>query len=214
MKEFKKLLNLISNYNQDKSIENQISWQGFFIVREKTQHPEEIFQKIKQSNGKLWLGVESVIKRVRYEMGKNFSDESIDYHLEMTQKYQIPILILMMIGNPTETLTDYEFTKQWFRERYQYAGNSIEGIILSMSAVLPGTAWDKKQEEMHLDIGKFPVLWINQETKITAAQRLAYWNELEHICAPYHEAKIETKDFDSRQEATLKVLEMFSKENQ
>jgi radical SAM superfamily enzyme YgiQ (UPF0313 family) len=218
MKEFKKFLDLVGAYNQARPSNQQIYWQGYFIIREKNQHPEEFFQKIKASNGSLWLGVESVIEHVRRGMGKNFSNESIDYHLEMTQKYQIPVTLLVMTGNPTETLDDYEFTKQWFRDRYRYAGNSVEDVNLSLASILPGTEWDRKQQEMNIEMGKFPVLWINQETKITAAQRTKHWEELIELCVPYQGGdrlkRVDDVDNKLRQGATLNLMKMFSEGDQ
>lgn len=205
MKEFKKLLDLIGDYNHNKPVDQQISWRGYFIIRETNQHPEEIFQKIKKSNGILLLGVESVVEHVRRGMGKNFSNAAIDYHLEMSQKYQIPITLLIMTGNPTETRNDYEFTKQWFKDRYRYAGNSVNNIQLSMASVLPGTQWDRNQEQMNLQVGKFPSIWINQDTNITAKERSSYWGELLEICTPYMEKEIKN------QQAALKMMELDNK---
>lgn len=207
-REFKKLLDLIGDYNQQNPLQ-QISWQGYFIVREANQHPEEMFHKIKQSNGELWLGVESVIEHVRREMGKNFSNQAIDYHLEMTQKYQVPTSLLIMTGNPTETRADYEFTKQWFIDRYQYAGNSVNDINLSVSSILPGTEWDRNRDQLNLEVGKFPAIWINKETKITAEERKQYWYELLEICQPYMK-KTEAGTVLNNQVATLKVLKDYN----
>lgn len=207
-REFKKLLVLIGDYNQQHPLQ-QISWQGYFIVRESNQHPEEMFQQIKHSNGSLWLGVESVIEHVRREMGKKFSNEAIDYHLAMTQKYQIPATLLIMTGNPTETREDYDFTKQWFIDRYQYAGNSVENVLLSVASVLPGTEWDRKQDQLNLEVGKFPSIWINKSTKITAEERTKYWHELLDICVPYMK-KTPLSRVINDQGPTLKVLEEYN----
>jgi hypothetical protein len=184
-KEFKKLLLLIGEYNKFKTYDQQIKWQGYFIIRERTQHSEEMFEQIQKSNGTLWLGVESVIEHVRHAMGKKFSNNDIDYHLEMTQKYQIPTLLLIMTGNPTETRADYEFTKRWFKDRYQYAGNSVYNVYLSISSILPGTEWARTQDEMNLQLGKYPSIWINQDLNISTEERTQYWDELLEICAPY-----------------------------
>ena len=75
MREFEKLLDLIVEYNQ--THEKQISWGGYFIIRNAKQHPERMWQKLSQSNGRLWLGVESVIHNVRCNLGKKFTNEDI-----------------------------------------------------------------------------------------------------------------------------------------
>ena len=134
MKEFQKLLDLICNYN-DQNPTAQISWDGYFIVRNKQQHPEQFWQKIKKSNGYLQLGIESVVEKVRVALGKNFTNDDIDYHLAMAKKYSVPLLLLLIVGYPTETQQDFEFTKQWFRDRQQYAGMPIDQVIFSLSAI-------------------------------------------------------------------------------
>jgi len=206
MKEFRKLLSLIGEYNKHKLYHEQIRWQGYFIVREKNQHPEEIFQQIQKSNGTLMLGVESVIEHVRHEMGKKFSNASIDYHLEMTQKYKVPISLLIMTGNPTETREDYRFTKQWFRERYQYAGNSVYKVHLSISSILPGTEWERTQDQLNLQLGKYPAIWMNQDLKITSQERVDYWKELMEICVPYQN-ETSLAGSSKWQNSTISVIE-------
>jgi radical SAM superfamily enzyme YgiQ (UPF0313 family) len=81
-------------------------------VRNSAQHPEELWQKLSQSNANLMLGVESAIQRVRYEIGKKFTNEDIDWHLDMGQKYQVPLLLLIIVAYPTETVEDFELTEE------------------------------------------------------------------------------------------------------
>jgi hypothetical protein len=146
MKEFQKLLDLICDYN-DKNPTAQISWDGYFIVRNKKQHPEEFWQKIKKSNGYLQLGIESVVEKVRIALGKNFTNEDIDYHLDMAKKYSVPLLLLLIVGYPTETQQDFEFTKQWFQDRQHHARNPISQVVFSLSAILPNTKLVRKQQD-------------------------------------------------------------------
>jgi hypothetical protein len=124
--------------------------------------------------------------------------------IEMTQKYQIPTMLLIMVGNPTETQQDYEFTKQWFRDRYKYAGNSVDKISLALASILPGTEWHRKQDEMNLQVGKYPSIWINQDIKITLEQRTSYWNELLEICEPFM-IKKKTDQVALSQKNTIKL---------
>lgn len=182
MKEFKKWLDLVVDYNEGKPREKQISWFGFFIVREPDQHPEEMWEKLGKSNGFLQLGVESVIKHVRWNMRKKFSNEAIDYHLEMGRKYNVPLRLLMIVASPDETLEDYAYTKQWFLDRYKYANNSVVSVSLTIASILPGTAWDRKKDERNVLTGDYPSIWINQNLRITAKQRMDYFAELSEIC--------------------------------
>ena len=58
------------------------------------------------------MGIESVVERVRIALGKNFTNDDIDYHLAMAKKYSVPLLLLLIVGYPTESQQDFEFTKE------------------------------------------------------------------------------------------------------
>jgi len=180
MKEFQKLLDLMCDYN-DKNPTAQISWDGYFIVRNKKQHPEEFWQKIKKSNGYLQLGIESVVERVRIALGKNFTNDDIDYHLAMAKKYSVPLLLLLIVGYPTESQQDFEFTKQWFQDRQHYARNPIDQVVFSLSAILPNTKLERKQEEYGIVRGEIPTIWMTQATDISTQDRINYFNELNDL---------------------------------
>lgn len=185
MKEFQKLLDLICEYNADNPAK-QISWDGYFIVRNKKQHPEEFWQKIKKSNGYLQLGIESVVEQVRVNLGKNFTNEDIDYHLDMAKKYSVPLLLLLIIGYPTETHKDFEFTKQWFQDRQQYAGNPITQVVFSLAAILPNTKLERKQQEYGIVRGEIPTIWMTPVNKISTQDRIQYFNELNSLLTALH----------------------------
>jgi hypothetical protein len=180
MKEFQKLLDLICDYNETNPTK-QISWDGYFIVRNKKQHPEEFWEKIKKSNGYLQLGIESVIEKVRVDLGKNFTNEDIDYHLDMAKKYSVPLLLLLIVGYPTETRKDFEFTKQWFRDRKQYAGNPIRQVVFSLSAILPNTKLERKQTEYGIVRGEIPTVWMTPFNEISTQDRLDYFDDLSEL---------------------------------
>jgi hypothetical protein len=180
MKEFQKLLDLMCDYN-DKHPTAQISWDGYFIVRNKKQHPENFWQKIKKSNGYLQLGIESVVEKVRVGLGKNFTNDDIDYHLAMAKKYSVPLLLLLIVGYPTESQQDFEFTKQWFRDRQHYAQNPITQVVFSLSAILPNTKLERKQEEYSIVRGEIPTIWMTQINDISTQDRINYFNELNEL---------------------------------
>jgi len=182
MKEFKKLLDLMVEYNHTHPRDQQISWGGYFIVRSASQHPEDLWKKIKLSNGTLLIGVESVVQSVRNRLGKTFLDEDLDYHLDIAQQYQIPLVLLIIVAYPTETIADYEYTKQWFIDRKRYAQNSVTSINLSFASILPGTQLKRNSEKYNIKQGNLPSIWINQNLNITSEQRIEYLLELKKIC--------------------------------
>jgi hypothetical protein len=180
MKEFQKLLDLICNYNEANPAK-QISWDGYFIVRNARQHPEEFWKKIKKSNGALQLGIESVIEKVRINLGKNFTNEDIDYHLVMAKKYSVSLSLLLIVGYPTETRQDFEFTKQWFCDRQQYARNPIGSVVFSLAAILPNTKLERNQSNYGIVPGSVPTIWMTQTTDISTQDRINYFNELNEL---------------------------------
>jgi radical SAM superfamily enzyme YgiQ (UPF0313 family) len=139
LKEFKKLVQMIADYNDRHNEERHIHWLGSFIVRSATNHPEWLWQLIKKSNGFLLTGVESIIEHVRIKLGKNFTNEDLDYHLQMTKKYQISTNLLFIAAYPTETDEDYQAAKQWFIDHKEFANNTVEQVQLTLPTVLPGT---------------------------------------------------------------------------
>jgi radical SAM superfamily enzyme YgiQ (UPF0313 family) len=179
MKEFTKLLDMIGNYNDNNK--EAISWEGYFIVRNSKQHPEEMWAKLKKTNAKLLLGVESVIERVRIQLGKNFSNVDIDWHLEMAKKYRIELMLLLIVAYPTEFKKDFEFTKQWFKDRKNYSGIPIRQVQLSMSAILPGTQLKRKQEQYGIVLGEIPTIWLTETNDVTSIDRIEYFSELSEL---------------------------------
>jgi hypothetical protein len=142
LKEFKLLMQLLSNYNSSPDIfpTERITWDGSFIVRAMKNHDEEFWKLVKASNpDRLFVGVESVVERVRIALGKNFTNHDLDHFLEMTQKYEIPVNLLCISGYPGETEQEFESSKQWFRDRKHFIKNSVMGVQLAGAGILPGT---------------------------------------------------------------------------
>ena len=151
MREFKQLVKLIADYNNNQIHDvTKITWHGSFIIRPSKHHTEELFKMIKDSQGFLYCGVESIVSRVRKALGKNFNNDDLDHHLEMCQKYQIPINLLMIASYYTETDEEYELAKQWFRDHQEYANNTVEQVQITMLTILSGTKLEK-----NIDVEQF-----------------------------------------------------------
>lgn len=140
LKEFRKLIRLIADYNNSViSTDEQIHWIGSFIVRPASNHPEEMWKLIKESNGFLLTGVESIVEHVRIALGKKFNNADLDHHLEMGRKYQVPMNLLMIASYPTETPDDYEKSKQWFIDHREFANNTVMQVQITLPQILHGT---------------------------------------------------------------------------
>lgn len=186
MKQFRQWLNLIADFNRSRPRQEQISWDGYFIVREAEQHPDELWSVLAQTNPMLIMGIESPIQRLRWNMGKKFTDQALDYHLSMAQKYGIDVLLLVIVASPTETREEFCQTQQWFQQRLHYAKNPIMGVSLALASVLPNTEWERQQSELGITTGGYPVLWLDQTTRISPQERLDHFRQLEQICEPFN----------------------------
>jgi radical SAM superfamily enzyme YgiQ (UPF0313 family) len=130
------------------SLEN-FSYNGMFIVRDKKSHPEELFAAMSAAGCEsLSLGVETGSDRLRFDMNKKFTNDDLDHHLEMCQKYKIKNFFLTFVGYPTETQEDFDQTLLML-ERYQkyLIDDTIVGINHSgVFTLLPDTpAYEHRQ---------------------------------------------------------------------
>tara|TARA_R110000868_G_scaffold1415_4_gene11071 strand:+ start:9668 stop:11212 length:1545 start_codon:yes stop_codon:yes gene_type:complete len=91
--------------------QSEITWSSQWIVRPKNQSPESDFELMKSSGCcSLEIGIESFSERIRFAMGKKFTDEDMWWCFEMLDKYEIPYQLLMIVGYPTETEADHQHT--------------------------------------------------------------------------------------------------------
>lgn len=140
LREFKKLMALISDHNDKVSASKQeIHWIGSFIVRPAASHPDHLWQLIRRSNGFLLTGVESITERVRIALGKKFSNQDLDHHLEMARKHQVPMNLLLIAAYHTETEQDWKEAKQWFFDHREFANNTVYQVQITLPAILAGT---------------------------------------------------------------------------
>ena len=146
--EFTKLIKIISQYNTNKLPNEQIHWNGNFIIRKKGRHTEDLFNNIKISNGRLSCGVESLCSEARIKLGKNFTNDDLDHHLEQCKKHGVKIDLLMIAAYHTETDKDYADALQWFESHREYAESVITRVQMTLLTLLDGT---KLESEVNLD---------------------------------------------------------------
>ena len=81
----------------------------------------------------------------------------------------------MIVGYPTETKADFEFTKKWFVERKRYAPY-IKNVIATLAAILPGTELEKNLANYGVvrDENTIPIMWQNEEANISESYRYEY----------------------------------------
>lgn len=107
-----------------------VNYQGHFICRNRSTMHASSYELMHYAGCKqVHVGIEHFSERIRYHMKKKISDDDIDYHLEMSSRWHIPNVLLMIVGYPTETLHDHE---QQLRALHKYQIYSQTGAIFMM----------------------------------------------------------------------------------
>jgi hypothetical protein len=166
-KEFTLLMNLIADYNETQFFRSQqISWEGSFIIRESKN--EKVFETLSRTNASLFMGVESLNQHTRKNLGKNFSNEALDWTLIQIEKYKLDAKLLLIGDYPTETLEDYESTKKWFIKNKHYA-NILREVAFTKAGIIPNTQLDRRSDEY--GIVKNGYIWMNTRLGIDEKTR-------------------------------------------
>lgn len=132
-KEFEKLLDLII---KDGSLFKSIK--GLAIFK---NQPERIYEKMERANIKqLSIGVESFSEEIRTHMRKKFSNDIMEKNLELYSKYNVNVVLLMVVGYPNEKEKHHKENLEWIKNhKHMINGNPISRIeIGGTMIILPG----------------------------------------------------------------------------
>jgi len=196
LREYRVMTQLLSDHNKDLPEEEKITWGGFFIFRAKSSFTERDWELTVNGGGRhLIVGIETLNDQVRKDLGKNFTNDDIEYSFEMSQKYGsiMKFILLFITGYPTETDADYDFREKWFREnvKYQDVINSITvGTTLGITENTP--LWRDFDKLGLVKCGPSPEEWINPANGNTLEKRLAWTDRMTKVVADcgYLENKI------------------------
>lgn len=133
----------------------KLKYSGQFIIRPKNQHPEYMYELMAKTGFQnIQIGVESGSEQVRYHMQKKFSNEDIDYHMEMCNKYKLGNTLLLLLGYPTETIEDFNDTLNMIRkyQKYMLNGTLIDVSDSSPLVLLKDTPLYEMAEDLGIDI--------------------------------------------------------------
>jgi radical SAM superfamily enzyme YgiQ (UPF0313 family) len=126
------------------------SYNGMFIVRDKKSHNEEFFANMAAAGCEsLQIGVETGSDRLRAKMAKKFTNEDLDWHLAMCQKYKIQNQLLMFSGHLQETEQDFQDSLDLLTRCQKYLiDNTIIGIkFFGTYILIPGTPdWNDRED--------------------------------------------------------------------
>ena len=160
LKTFSKMCNILASYKFD----TQIKWGGQFIFRDsKTVKPEH-FEMIAAAGGDtFYIGVETGCDRTRKEMGKNFTNDDIEYQLDQFNKNMLKCIFLMFPGYVTETLSDHLETVAMFKRWQKYvATGTINAIELGVPlTIMEKTPLASQVHDMQLNFLSHDTLYTN-----------------------------------------------------
>lgn len=190
LKEFKKFIKILSNYNKINI--NKITWTSQFIIRTAQDNDEEYWQQISQSGGSLFIGVETGSDSVRLHMNKRFTNQDLDHTMSMLNKYNITCVFLMIVGYPTETDDDFQQTIDMFTKYQSLAKRIITHVEIGTTlGILPGTPLYENANIHNIELDKFENNWValdnldltlekrlqRRQTLKLHLQNLGYFNE-------------------------------------
>lgn len=180
-KEYRELIKLLADYNQNRSKQDRIKWTSFFIFRPKTQMSEEDWRLTAESGAMmLSVGVESFVDHIRDHIKKKFNNKDLDYNLQMAQKYSVLCTLLMIVGYVTETEADHQEQLEWIRNNKHFAGNPVKFVqVGSTLAILPGTWLDAQKENLGVEVsGEVFQNWTRDSTGSTPQVRMRWHQEM------------------------------------
>lgn len=173
LKEFKVFCKLISKFNKENN--SKLRYTGQYIVRSSKQLDESYWKNLADSGAhSLAIGVETGSDKVRMHMNKKFTNQDLDYTMEMLDKYNITCEFLMLFGYPTETKEDFFETLDMFKRYQKYANKVITNISFgSTLGILPGTPLFKNSEAYQIELDKYENNWMALNNKdLTLDERI------------------------------------------
>jgi radical SAM superfamily enzyme YgiQ (UPF0313 family) len=179
LKEYRILMRLIADHNRDQPPEHKFVWSSFFILRPINNFTEEDWKLTAEGGGlHLLVGIETFNDEARFHLGKKFTNEDIEFGLQMAKKYGIKMIFLFLIGYITESDADNEFAIKWWEDHVEYR-DVIEVNLGSPLGILNGTPLEMQFESLGLKhVGTNDQDWVNPATDNTPAKRVIWYQNL------------------------------------
>ena len=150
LKEYRNFVTHLAEFNGSQN--KKIQWRGQYIIRRKAADNEDLWELTARSGAnELYIGIESGSDSVRKHLNKEFTNQDIDYALEMMEKYKLKCTFLMIIGYPTETEQDFQDTIELFSRNKKYANKVITRVSLGTTlSILPNTPLHNNADNLGL----------------------------------------------------------------
>jgi radical SAM superfamily enzyme YgiQ (UPF0313 family) len=166
-------------------------YKGQFICRDSRSLNEKDYENMALAGCEyLYVGVESFSNNVRWAMQKKFNNDDLDWHLRICGKHGIRNSFLMLVGYPTENLSDHRKNIEWLQKNQRYAQSGIIALIVFgyTAGILEDTPLFHMQDKLnivpeYLDADEFASNnWISlSNPDLTLKERIRRWVELTEI---------------------------------
>lgn len=109
IKEFTSMIRILSEYKI--KTKSQLFYGGQYIFRENVKENDVFFDNLYNSGCHyLTVGIETGSDKLRFQIGKPFTNEAIKKHIKEFRRVGIKMTALMLVGFPTENDEDFEQT--------------------------------------------------------------------------------------------------------
>jgi radical SAM superfamily enzyme YgiQ (UPF0313 family) len=124
-------------------------YKGQFICRPSTQLKEQDYLEMSQAGAEtLVVGIESFSNQVRDHMRKKFDNSAIDWHFEMSAKYGIKNVLLLLCGYVTESADDHAINLEYLKKYQKYA---LSRVIYAINIQVTGLDFSPVNTHTPLD---------------------------------------------------------------
>lgn len=121
LEQFLTMNRTLAEYRANESGLQDLNLLAQFNVRKKRLMTEEQYQAMGDAGWKVLVtGVESGSERVRLDMGKEFTNEDLDWHYYQCAKWGISNVTLMFVGYPSETIEDHRCNIEYLHRYRKY----------------------------------------------------------------------------------------------
>jgi len=169
----------MADYN-DKNPDRKFTWAGYYVFRNVTTRSEYEWELVKRSGASiLMVGIENFNEDIRYHIGKKFSNEAIDFHLEHALKHNIRLNLLNIVGWTFEEQHHIDFIKSWLDTHTKYK-DIVEIQWGAGLGIFPHTFLDKNKDELGIKMiaNQKPFEWVSTNLQNTPKTRAKWTREL------------------------------------
>jgi hypothetical protein len=162
------------------------------------QFKEDQWQLIAESGGiGLQIGIETFNDQARFHLGKKFTNQDIEFALQMAKKYNIVLSLLFLVGYITETDLDNDFAIKWFEDHVEYR-NILRINVGTPLGIIPNTPLHDNFDQLGLvRTGPNPEDWSNPSSGNTPSDRIRWKQRIDDTIDNLHYHRTE-EGADSR----------------